>query len=91
MLKWKTITPVTSPQFMVNGVELSAALAGEHSRFQIVEIRCRDDGGLADRSFAVHDAAAINDAQSRAGVRPPIVARFDDLDDATSFCERGGK
>ena len=41
-----------------------------------------------DRAYVVRDASTVSDAQVRDGVRPSIVARFDDLDEAIDFCRK---
>jgi hypothetical protein len=86
-LRWRTITPSTSPEFLVKGTKLSCALAGRHSRFKITEVRCYGADGFADRRFTVADAEAVSDADVRGGKSPPVVARFDGLDEAILFTE----
>lgn len=84
-LNWRTVTGSRHPQFLVNGTELSNALCGRNSRFQICEIRCRDEERYPDCWYAVRDAESVSDAEVKAGKRPPIVARFRGLDEALKF------
>lgn len=85
-LNWRNVTPSNSPQFLVKGTELNNALCGKLNRFQICEVRSYDAQRNADRQYIVRDAETISDAAVRAGVRPKIVARFADLDEAINYC-----
>lgn len=84
-LNWRTVTHSQSPKFMVKGTELSNTLAGDRSRYQICEHRSYDSEGFADRQYYVRDAESVSDADVKAGKRPAIVGRFDDLDAAINF------
>jgi hypothetical protein len=85
VLRWRSVTPSTSPKFLVKGTELNHALAGECSRFQLCEHRIYDADGHADREYLVRDAEQVTDADMREHKRPPIVARFAGLDEALEF------
>lgn len=84
-LNWRAVAGSRHPQFLVKGTELSNALCGRNSRFQICEIRFRDAEGYPDCWYAVRDAEAVSDAEVKAGKRPPIVSRFRGLDEALEF------
>lgn len=86
-LNWRTVTAANDGKFLVKGTELSTALYGRHSRFQICEIRCMGADGFHDRQYYVRDAHGVTDAQMRDGVRPPIVARLHTLDGAMDYCD----
>lgn len=92
MLNWRTITPAHDPRFLTKGTELSFAIVPLTAhRFGISEVRSYTREGNAlecDRIYCVRDAAAVNDADVRAGMRPPIVGRFASEDEALAFCER---
>jgi hypothetical protein len=85
MLNWKTVTGAANPKFLVKGTELSVTLCGEHSRFQICEIRCLDADGNPDRRYAIRDAETVSDADVRAKIRPKIVAWLARVDEAIAF------
>lgn len=85
VLVWRTVTRSSHPQFMVKGTELSNALCGERSRFQLCEIRSYDADGNADRRYVVRDAEAISDADVNVGKRPPVVSSFSNYDEALAF------
>lgn len=86
MLNWQTITPSSSPRFLIRGTEMAAALCGHWNRFQIVETRTYD-GQHSGTRYDVRDAATVSDADVKAGKRPAIVAWFDNPDDAVIFCQ----
>ena len=86
-LKWRTVTPSNDTQFLVKGTELSNAIYGLHSRFQICEIRCMGDDGFYDRHYYVRDAATVTLAQVANGKRPEVVSRFVTLDGAMDYCD----
>jgi hypothetical protein len=79
MLNWKTVASAANPTF------LSVALCGEHSQFQICEIRCLDADGNPDRRYAIRDAETVSDADVRAKIRPKIVAWRTTVDEAIAF------
>lgn len=87
-LKWRTVTHSQDARFLVKGTELSVAIVPDTlSRFQICEIRSYYADGQPDRVYMVRDAHAVTDDQLRAGVRPPVVERFMDLDAALIWCK----
>ena len=86
-MNWRTVTPSNHAQFLVKGTELSTAIYGQHSRFQICEIRCMGDDGFHDRHYYVRDAATVTLAQVADGKRPEIVGRFVTLDGAMDYCD----
>lgn len=89
-MHWRTITPSTSSQFLTKGAELACAVVPNTShRFMICEVRTikRIGGEFEfDRQYCVRDAASVSDAEVRNGVRPHIVARFDEPDAAVAYC-----
>ena len=87
-LRWHTVTGSRADNFMVKGTELSVALCGAHSRFQLCEIRAYDAERNADRTYAIRDADTVTDAERKVGKRPSIVAWESDLDAAIAYCER---
>lgn len=86
-LNWRTVTPSNHAQFLVKGTELSNAIYGQCSRFQICEIRCMGDDGFHDRHYYVRDAATVTLTQVANGARPEIVGRFVTLDGAMDYCD----
>ncbi len=88
MLNWRTVTPSSSPRFLVKGTEIACALAGQFSRFQIVEVRTREADGYAGTAYSVRDADTVTDAQVKDGMRPKPVFFSSSLDEAVAFCER---
>jgi hypothetical protein len=91
VLNWRNITPVGNPKFWVRGTELNNALCGPQSRYQICEIRVYDKDRNADRAYTVRDAATVTDEEVKQGIRPKIVANFDDDLQAIAFCMRDVK
>lgn len=87
-LNWRTVTPANDTKFLVKGTELSNAIYGQHSRFQICEIRCMGDDGFHDRHYYVRDAETVTLAQVADGARPVIVGRFATLDAAMDYCDQ---
>lgn len=88
MLHWRTITPAHDDRFLVKGAELSCAIVPHTGhRFALCELRTytADD---YDREYAVRDAHAVSDADIHEGRRPPIVARFADIDAALAWCSQ---
>lgn len=86
MLNWRTVTTSTDRRFLIKGTELSTAICGKHSRFQICEIRRIAADGFSDRVYAVRDADTVTDAQVKAGERPAIVKWFDSDQEAEIWC-----
>ena len=87
MLTWRPVTPSNSPKFLVKGTELNTMIVpGTLSRFQICEVRTYDADRHADRGYVVRDADTVTDAQVAKGIRPSIVARFDDELAALTWC-----
>lgn len=90
MMHWRTITPHSSSQFLTKGAELAVAIVPNTShRFMLCEVRTIQRVGCEvefDREYCVRDAASISDADVRNGVRPHIVARFDEPDAALAYC-----
>ena len=88
MLNWRTITSSNNPDFLTKGTEVSVALCGAHSRFQICEIRSYDKNNNPGFSYFVRDAQTVSLKQVREGIRPAIVEKFSDLEKAILFCEK---
>lgn len=90
MMHWRTTTPRNSHQFLTKGTELASAVVPNTAhRFMLCEVRTiqRVGGEVEfDREYCVRDAASVSDAEVRSGVRPRIVARFDDPDVAVAYC-----
>jgi hypothetical protein len=87
MLNWRSLTPEFGRSaFLVKGTELSVALYTPNPRFCLYEIRTYAADGFPDRAIIVRDAETVSDAEVKAGVRPKIVGRFDNEDDAINFC-----
>ncbi len=87
-LTWRTLIPSHDPRFMVKGTELSCALFGLHLRFALIEVRCYDADGSADRKYRVRDATLVSDDDLRAGKRSPIVWEGPDYEAALRMVER---
>lgn len=89
MLGWRTVTPSSSPMFLVRGTELSVAIVpGTLSRFQICEVRTltrSEDGWDYDREYCLRDAHTVSDQDVRDGRRPAIVHRAATLDEALDW------
>ena len=72
-LTWRSITASHDSRFMIKGTELSSALCGPHRRFALIEVRCYDVDGFADRRYRLRDATLVTLEEVRNGRRPPIV------------------
>ena len=72
------------------GTELATALCGAHSRFQICDVRAFDTESetYTGHRYDVRDAATVTLRQTAEGVRPSVVASFDDLDEAVAYCQQ---
>lgn len=86
-LNWDTITPATSPRFMVKGAELNYAMLGQDMRFCVYEVRCYDADRNADRRYVLRDADTVHDADIQAGRRPAIVLETDSLEEALAYVQ----
>lgn len=94
-MRWHVITRDSDPKFLVKGTELAnAIIPGFRSRFQLCEHRtlvAASPGSQYryeyDREYVIRDAEAINDADVKAGKRPPIIGRYPTMDDATAALE----
>lgn len=89
VLSWRTITPSNDPKILHNGTEIAVALCGKNSRFAVYEVRCRSADGFPDRRYEVRDAEAISDADVKAGRRPPVVGKTDDITKLEAWVSRG--
>lgn len=87
-LNWHT-SAYDSAKVLHKGTELATALCGAHSRFQICDVRAFDAESetFTGHVYCVRDAATVTLAQTAEGVRPAIVERFDDLDEAIAYCQ----
>jgi len=84
-LFWFTITPSTSPKFLVNGTVLSSAIFGPHKRYKANEIRSYDKDRNADCYYTVQDAETISDLQVRNGVSAKVIFKTDNYDQLLTF------
>lgn len=87
MLNW--FSNYDPAKVLHKGTELATALCGAHSRFQICDVRAFDAESetYTGHVYCARDAATVTLAQTAEGVRPAIVARFDDLDEAIAYCQ----
>lgn len=96
---WRTITASRDPAHEKAGTELECALVAR-SRFAVISVRVTRwvkqpyyiNGGYVqlDCRYEVRDADKISDAQVKAGERPPVVFRADDLDAVVAFLKDNG-
>ena len=87
-LHWRSITPSTSPRFLVRGTDLSVALFGRCSRYAVYEVRCYNAEGNADREYVIRDAEALSGEDLRNGKRALIVERTRDYDELLRAVEK---
>lgn len=74
-------------EFLIKGTELSQALCGQNKRYALIEVRCYNKDGHADRFFRIRDAATVSDENIKNGKRPQIVFETFDYDAAIKYIE----
>lgn len=93
MANWRTIVPSHEPAHRVKGTELEVLIPdGFRSQFAIYSVRCYKLDGktgerYADMYYRIRDAGRVTDARVRSGIRPPIIAACDTLDEAMNYIE----
>ena len=87
-LNWKS-SDYDRAKVLHKGTELATAIYGQFSRFQICDVRSYDADSrtYTGHVYSVRDAHTVNDAEVKAGVRPKVVASFEDLDAAIAYCD----
>ncbi len=82
MLDWRTLVGERNLAYTVNGTELETTACGEHGRFRIYSVR----NGYHAMTYHVRDAHTVSDADVKAGVRPAVTFKNDNLDLCVKFC-----
>lgn len=96
-LDWRGLTGGgNDPAYMRTGTELACAFVPDtHSRFMVYEVRTfvidpaaflPENRSVPSVTYYVRDAETVSDAGVRAGKKPAIVFRNDDLTECLRWC-----